>query len=577
MATVLRPENPSAQVIRSLLKHEHELSVYAKNAVYALPAQVTELDMESGHLVLEVEYSGKDIDHYFNNGRVNFDIETLEPAEPDEREAYSLSNVVAKSVKTDSTTYRVDCQLPESVFVKENRGAIRIPFILGMYARASLEVYPHELIINGRVRDLSVGGCKIDIPIADSIALTVGQNIPGVTLEFPNGNRFFAEGCVRHMRPFGNNGQVALGVEFINLAAAQSESLFGFVNETEREAAYRSGVNNKLTTHSRLFIASTKEKQTLRREEQERRQRERQSPMQRGVMEIAHQLQVALMYMKNRDLFPEEILYDCTDTLLYLLGQDRKALLYALAFLREEPEWVRHAVQVAAQLGDMMLIRDVHSTHVREAILGALMHTMGKPLLIGEELPSLKANATPRQKEILQTHVATLRDKLQALDWTPSPTCQDILENANERLDGSGYPAGKRGDYLSEHVRMASVIKIINKLVHERNGTPPRTPLSAYRWVNDAAGRFDKTILVEYIQCYGLYPIGSLAKFSGGFLAWIMDINGKGMPTRVHVVKNLAFSNTNIDNILSNNDFFQIGKLEDIVDPADYDIRIGTT
>lgn len=145
---------------------------------------------------------------------------------------------------------------------------------------------------------------------------------------------------------------------------------------------------------------------------------------------------------------------------------------------------------------------------------------------------------------------------------------------ANERLDGSGYPAGKRGDALSDRVRLVSVIKAINRLLHARNGIPPHTPLDAYRLVNEAAAAYDKAVLVEYIQAYGLYPIGSLAKFSGGFLAWVMDIDGKGMPTKVCVVKNLRFPDTNIRSELSSGDFSQIGKLEGIVNPADYGVKV---
>lgn len=354
----------------------------------------------------------------------------------------------------------------------------------------------------------------------------------------------------------------------------QTEALFRYVNESEREAAYRTGSNEKMTQHSPLFIPGAKEKKILQREAQEQEKHTRQSPMERGVMNVAHQLQVGLMYMKTRNLFPSEIFYDCVDTLRYLVEQDRKALLYALAFLRDEPDWVRHAVQVAGQLADFMMLRDPHDPQVREAILGALMHTMGKPLLVSAQLPSLKVNMNPAQKAILRGHVTVLRDKQHELGWEPSPTCRDVIENANERPDGSGYPMGKRGEQLSELIRLVAVIKAINKLMHARNGVPPRSPLDAYRKIHEADTAYDKTVLVEYIQVYGLYPIGSLAKFSGGFLAWVMDIDGKGMPIQVHVVKNLRFPETNISSVLTKSDFSQIGKLEDIVNPADYGLKV---
>ncbi|MCE8014325.1 PilZ domain-containing protein [Billgrantia desiderata] len=574
MALPDRDENPSAAVIRSLLQHAHELSIYAKDMPYPLKAEVIDIDLRTGRLVLEAEYAGQDIDRYLTSGGVSFDIEVIKGPQDLERDTYSLSNVAAKLIKTDSTQYRLECQLPESVFVHESRGAVRIPFILGMQARVSLEVYLNELSVPGRLRNLSVGGCMADIELADSIAIGVNQEIPGVTLEFPNGESFFAEGKIRHIRPFGQHGYAAVGIQFINLSTTQTEALFRYVSESEREAAYRTGANDKMDHHSPLFIPGAKEKKILQREAQEREKRARQSPMERGVMDVAHQLQVGLMYMKTRGLFPEKIFYDCVDTLRYLVEQDRKAFLYALAFLHDEPNWVRHAVQVAGQLADMLLARDPHDPHVREAVLGALLHTLGKPLLVGPQLPSLKVNMNPAQKDILRGHVTTLLDKLATLGWTPSPTCREVIEDANERLDGSGYPAGKRGDALSDRVRLVSVIKAINRLLHARNGIPPHTPLNAYRLVNEAAAAYDKAVLVEYIQAYGLYPIGSLAKFSGGFLAWVMDIDGKGMPTKVCVVKNLRFPDTNIRSELSSGDFSQIGKLEGIVNPADYGVKV---
>ncbi|WP_340147933.1 PilZ domain-containing protein [Vreelandella arcis] len=541
---------------------------------YALKAEVIELNLDIGRMVLEVEYAGSDIERYVAAGSLSFDLEALKGPHGNERDTYSLSNVTAKLLKKDSTLYSLECQLPETVFVKENRGAVRIPFILGMHTRVGIEVYLHDLNVPGRLRNLSIGGCMVDIDLADSIAMGVGKELPGVTLEFPNGESFFAEGIIRHIRPFGNHGYAAVGIQFINLSMSQTETLFHFVNESEREAAYRTGTNDKMVYHSSLFIPGTKEKKIQQREAQERDKRSRQSPMERGVMDVSHQLQVGLMYMNNRQLFPAEIFYDCVDTMRYLVEQDRKTFLYALAFLRDEPDWVRHAVQVAGQLADMLLARDPHDPQVREAVLGALLHTMGKPLLISAKLPSLKANMNPAQKAILSGHVAALHEKLGELGLALSPTCRDVIENANERLDGSGYPAGKRGEQLSELVRVVSVIKAINKLLHARNGEPPRPPLDAYRRIHEADTVYDKTVLVEYIQIYGLYPIGSLAKFSGGFLAWVMDINGKGMPSQVHVVKNLRFLNTNISSVINQNDLSQIGKLEGIVNPSDYGVTV---
>ena len=65
-------ENPSANVIRSLLQHTNELSIYAKEVPYALKADVAELDLATGQMVLEIEYAGSDIERYLVDGSVSF-------------------------------------------------------------------------------------------------------------------------------------------------------------------------------------------------------------------------------------------------------------------------------------------------------------------------------------------------------------------------------------------------------------------------------------------------------------------------------------------------------------------------
>ncbi|SNY97717.1 hypothetical protein [Halomonas sp. hl-4] len=70
-------ETPSASVIRSLLQHTHELSIYSRNMPYALKAEVIELNLGNGRMVLEVEYAGADIERYLTCDSLSFDLEAL--------------------------------------------------------------------------------------------------------------------------------------------------------------------------------------------------------------------------------------------------------------------------------------------------------------------------------------------------------------------------------------------------------------------------------------------------------------------------------------------------------------------
>ncbi|GHC30490.1 PilZ domain-containing protein [Aidingimonas halophila] len=563
-------ENTAAKVVKSLMDRDHELFIFSNSLTGTLSGDITWLDADTGHLTICADSRGRDISHYSRDGRLSFDIEVKD--DDGGAEIFNFERVSAITIKRDHHLYEFQCQLPDSVLLNDNRDAIRIPFILGMQARVNCEVYEDELNIKGKLRNLSIGGCMIDIAIEDSAALRVDQVIPRVLIDFPNGTSISTKGLIRHIRPFGSSTHAAVGLQFIEKDHALDEHLFHVVAEAEREVAIRTGMNPEAGAGSPLFIAGKKEKQIMRREAQDKAKHANQPPMTRGVKELAKQLHIILMFLKNQNTFPEDTLYDCVDTLLLLVNKDRKQLLYALSLLRNEAEWVRHAIQVTATLADFMIGRDPHSPYIRESVAGALIHTMGKPLMLGPQLPTLKANMTPDQKTLLKGHTTTLLETLDTAGWQPSQLCRNVLENSNERLDGSGYPNGKTDQDLNDTARLIGLIKAINKLMHPRNGAAPRAPLDAYRWVSDHDEQYDKALLVEYIQIYGLYPIGCLAQFSRGFLAWIIDTDNKGMPTRVNVVKNLAFPNTAISTELEAHDFMQIGKFEGIANPDDYDI-----
>lgn len=564
--------NHLAGVLRTLIAKEHTITVFSKKTTNPLQGEILNLDMDTGAFELSVTYDKADIESYIYQGYLSFDIEIPAPSDEEVTEIYNFEKIKAQPLKKETGAYEIKCQLADALFTEETRGAVRIPLILGMSARATLEVFPNELTIKGRLRNISTGGCMLDIDIEDSLPLYVNQVLPSVTLEFPNGEYFYARGCIRHMRPFGSEGHAALGIQFVEVERDMENALFHVVSESEREAAYRAGVDGRSVSQSAVYIPRKKEDSILKHASQKSNESPNTPPMVKGVRTIARQLQAVLIFIKNWNSFPEETLYDCTDSLIHLVRQNRKELLYALSFIRDQPGWIRHAIQVAGYFADMLIARDPHSPYLREVIAGTLLHTMGKPLLMSDKLPSLKTNMTPQQKEILRGHVDKLLEKIAELGWQPSKGCLDIIQNANERLDGSGYPNGKTEAQLSEMVKQLSVIKLINKLTNERNSVSPRTPLDAYRWAHENGDKYERTVIIDYIQQYGLYPIGSLAKFSGGFLAWVMDIDNKGMPNKVHVVKNLAFIDASIDTHLSSNDFSQIGKLEGTANPNDYSI-----
>lgn len=565
-------DNPVAAVIGKILDMKHEVSLISEHTTYPLRAYVASISPGANMLALHTFCEASELERYVSGGIVTFDFERLRDG--DEADILSFERMPAEVVKQRENLFEIRCRLPHSIIVTERRGGIRVPLIQGMYARAQLQVYPDHLAVTGQVRDLSVGGCLVDVSIRDSAALATGQTLPEVRLDFPNGAQFIAACEIRHMRPLGSSGRIALGIQFLDTGRQGQEHVRGLVHEAERELAYRTGMDRRAAGISPLFVPSREEQQL---QEQSRLQRElqrNQPTVVATLREVTHQLQIVLLFLKSRQTLPETTLYNCADMLLLMLGQKRRQLLFALAALQDEPQWVGHAVRVAVRLADMLGTDNAHVASRRDAVAGALLHTMGKPLMLCDALPTLEGPLSAQQEVLLRGHVNALTTRLNAMNWRPQPVTWGVIKHAHECLDGSGYPMGKQDSALSMLVRLLGVIKAVDHLTHGGPGYETLAPLDAYRTLYKAPDRYDRKQVVAYVKRYGPCPIGSLARYSRGFLAWIMDTDREGQPAQVQVVKNLAYPDTHLNTIIQAADLHQIGELERIVDPRAYQLSL---
>ncbi|MFD2438227.1 HD-GYP domain-containing protein [Modicisalibacter luteus] len=309
-----------------------------------------------------------------------------------------------------------------------------------------------------------------------------------------------------------------------------------------------------------------------RRQAQRQRDLAESTPMVRAIREVARQLHIALLALKNSQPISSEAILGCADTLLHLLEQQRQQFFYALACLGSEPQWVQHSINVAGKLGDLMLAEPDLASQARAAVVAALLHDMGKAMLLSESLHSLEGKLNDEQRERLRDHVEVLLDRLAPLDWIDEAMRHDIIGCINERLDGSGYPHGYHADSLSDVARMAAVVDVLDAMMRPRGDRPAKTAIEAYRYLYNRPERFDKGWVTRYVQRHGFYPIGSLVRYSHGYLAWVMELDGVGQPSRVRVVRNTSRSELAMNHILTRVDFGQLGQLDKLVRPESYQL-----
>jgi len=98
-----------------------------------------------------------------------------------------------------------------------------------------------------------------------------------------------------------------------------------------------------------------------------------------------------------------------------------------------------------------------------------LIHDIGKVRVPAEILTSPRA-LTPAEYEIIRTHPVSGREILMGIDF-PWPIADAVYQH-HERLDGSGYPLGIRGDEIGLEARILAVADVVEAIASDRPYRP---------------------------------------------------------------------------------------------------------
>lgn len=81
----------------------------------------------------------------------------------------------------------------------------------------------------------------------------------------------------------------------------------------------------------------------------------------------------------------------------------------------------------------------------------------------------------------------------------------------HERLDGTGYPEGLKGDEISEYGRMVAISDVYDAITADRVYHKGMTPTQGLKKLLEWSGtHLDPSLVKQFIRCLGLYPVGSL-------------------------------------------------------------------
>ena len=119
-------------------------------------------------------------------------------------------------------------------------------------------------------------------------------------------------------------------------------------------------------------------------------------------------------------------------------------------------------------------------------------------------------------KGVIESHVLHSVELVRGARGLPEGV-DEIVALHHERQDGEGYPHGLARDQIAADGAIAAIVDSYSKLTSPRHNACPLSPSRALSQLHKERGRaFEETLLEQFIQCIGIYPVGGAVELNTG-------------------------------------------------------------
>jgi len=222
----------------------------------------------------------------------------------------------------------------------------------------------------------------------------------------------------------------------------------------------------------------------------------------------------------------KSIVEDITDELV--LNED---VLLNLVSLKSTSNYTyEHSVNVSViciALGKML---GYSKNDLYKLGMGGMLHDVGKTL-IPEKIINKPANLSDHEYQIIKNHPELGFNYLQQIN-SISSLSRIVVYSHHERIDGSGYPRGIKGDEIHEFARIAAIADVFDALTSDRVYRDKWPTYKAAEYIiNNTEKLFDYHLVKKFLPQISFYPNGAEIILSTGHRGIVKDQN-VGFPTR---------------------------------------------
>jgi len=199
-----------------------------------------------------------------------------------------------------------------------------------------------------------------------------------------------------------------------------------------------------------------------------------------------------------------------------------------------------HSFQVTLYSVALAMKAGYNEKELGEIGLGAMLHDIGK-MALPVEILQKPGKLTDQEYEVVKSHAEIGFEMLRKQDEIPLLAAHCAFQH-HERINGSGYPRGLKGDEIHPYARILAVCDVFDALTSNRVYRKPMLPHEALEVLYAGSQElFVPSVVADLRDTVALYPVGLEVKLSTGESGVVADYN-QGLPSRpvIRILQNEA-------------------------------------
>lgn len=207
----------------------------------------------------------------------------------------------------------------------------------------------------------------------------------------------------------------------------------------------------------------------------------------------------------------------CVDSVM----RNQEALQMLLQVRSKDDYTAEHGINVCIMAAIFGRHLGLLGGEIEKLALSGLLHDVGK-MYIPLNILHKPERLTDEENQIMQEHTEHGRRLLTHVKGI-DPVVVDVAHSHHERMNGTGYPCGLLAHQIPYFAKLIAIVDAYDAITSHRVFDAARSSKEALEIIYEQRGdQFDEALALDFIQCIGVYPAGSIVALNTGEAAIVI-------------------------------------------------------